>query len=60
MCRNGVWDGNCEIQAFCKIYSLKFNIHELKSTLEPSYKFINDGASDHSIFLMYNNNYRNN
>ena len=56
MCRNGVLGGNCEIQAFSEIYSVNVNIHELKSTLEPSYKFINDGASDHPISLMYRNN----
>ena len=56
MPRNGVWGGNCEIQAFSDIYSVNVNIHELESTLEPSYKFINAGASDHPIFLMYRNN----
>ena len=40
MRRNGVWGGNCEIQAFSEIYSAKVNIHELESTLEPSYKFL--------------------
>ena len=40
-CRNGVWGGDCEIQAFSEIYSVNVNIHELESTLEPSYKFIN-------------------
>ena len=56
MRRNGVWGGNCEIQAFSEIYSVNVNIHELESTLEPSYKFINAGASDHPISLMYRNN----
>ena len=53
MRRNGVWGGNCEIQTFSEIYSVNVNIHELESTLEPSYKFINAGASDHPISLMY-------
>ena len=48
--------GNCEIQAFSEIYSVNVNIHELESTLESSYKFINAGASDHPISLMYRNN----
>ena len=56
MRRNGVCGGNCEIQAFSEIYSVNVNIHELESTLEPSYKFINAGASDHPISLMYRNN----
>ena len=47
---------NCEIQAFSEIYSVNVNIHELESTLESSYKFINAGASDHPISLMYRNN----
>ena len=25
---NGVWDENCEIQAFSKIYNVIFNIHD--------------------------------
>ena len=56
MRRNGVWGENCEIQAFSEIYSVNVNIHELESTLEPSYKCINFGASDHPISLMYRNN----
>ena len=56
MRRNGVWSGNCEIQAFSEIYSVNVNIHELESTLEPSHKFINVRASDHPISLMYRNN----
>ena len=56
MHRNGVWGGNCEIQAFSDIHCVNINIHELESTLEPSYKFINAGASDHPITLMYRNN----
>ena len=56
MRRNGVWDGNCEIHAFSEIYSVNVNIHELESTLEPSYKFINTGASNYPIFFMYRNN----
>ena len=56
MRRNGVWGGNCEIQAFSEIYSVNVNIHELESTHEPSYKFINAGSSDHPISLMYRNN----
>ena len=54
MRRNGVWGGNCEIQA--EIYSVNVNIYELESILEPSYKFINAWASDHPISLMYRNN----
>ena len=53
MSLNGVWGRNCEIQAFSEIYSVNVNIHELESTHEPSYKFINTGASDHPISLMY-------
>ena len=53
MRRNGVRDGNCEIQAFNEIYSVKVNIHGLESTLEPDYKFINAGALDHLISLIY-------
>ena len=56
MRRNEVWGGNCEIQAFSEIYSVIVNIHELESTLEPSYKFINARASDHPTSLMYRNN----
>ena len=41
MRRNGVWGGNCEIQAFSEIYTTNGNIHELESTLESSSKFIN-------------------
>ena len=43
MLRNGIWDVNLEIRAFSEIYSVNVNIHELESTLEPSYKFINVG-----------------
>ena len=53
MRRNGVWGGNCEIQAFSEIFIVNANIHELESTLELSYKFIKVGASDHPISLMY-------
>ena len=56
MLRNGIWDGNCEIQVFKEIYSVNVNIHKLESTLEPNYKFINAWASDHPISLMYRNN----
>ena len=55
MRRNGVWGENCEIQAFSEISSVNLNIHELESTLELSYKFINAGTSDHSISLMFRN-----
>ena len=45
MWRNGVWDGNWEIQVFTEVYNANFNIHELESTSEPSYKFVDPGAS---------------
>ena len=56
MSRNGVWVRNCEIQAFSEIYIANVNIDELESALESIYKFINTGASDHPISLMYRNN----
>ena len=51
---------NYEIEAFNGIYTVNVNIHELELTLEPSYTFIDSGALDHSIFLMYRNNYHYN
>ena len=56
MSRNEVWVGNCEIQVFSEIYSVNVNIDELESALEPIYKSINTGASDHPISLIYTNN----
>ena len=47
---------NSEVQAFSEIYNVNVNIYELESTLEPSYKFFNAGASYHPISLMYRNN----
>ena len=31
-------------------------VHELESTLEPSYRYLNPGASIHPIRLIYRNN----
>ena len=56
MRRNKVQYWNYEIQAFNEIYSVNVNIYGLELTLESGYKFINDGASDHPISLMYRNN----
>ena len=56
MFKLGTWGGEAEIQAFTEVYSVNVYVHELKSTLEPSYRYLNPGASIHPIRLIYRNN----
>ena len=60
MCRIGVWCENREIQAFIEVYKANSNIHELESTLELSYKFINPGGPTILFSPKYRNNYHYN
>ena len=39
-----------------EVYSVNVYIHELESNLEPSYRYLNTGASIHPIRLIYRNN----
>ena len=48
--------GEAEIQAFTEVYSVNVYVHELESTLEPSFRYLNPGASIHPIRLIYRNN----
>ena len=52
--------GEAEIQAFTELCSVNVYVHELESTLEPSYRYLNPGASIHPIWLIYRNNDHNN
>ena len=62
MWRNGTWSEIWKIQAFTEVnnVNVNINIHELESTLKPSYKFINPGGSAISIFLIFRNSYHYN
>ena len=39
MFKQGTWSGEAEIQVITKFYSVNVNVHELESTLEPSYRY---------------------
>ena len=56
MFKQGTWGGEAEIQTFTKVYSVNVYVHELESTLKPSYRYLNPGASIHPIRLIYRNN----
>ena len=60
MFKQGTWGGEAEIQAFTEVYSVNVYVHELESTLEPSFRYLNPGASIHPIRLIYRNNYHYN
>ena len=56
MFKRGNLGGEAEIQAFTEVYSVNVYVHELESTLEPSYRYLNPGASIHPIRPIYRNN----
>ena len=60
MFKQDTWGGEAEIQAFTEVYSVNVYVHELESTLEPSYRYLNPGASIHPIRLIYRNNHHYN
>ena len=57
MFKQGTWGGEAEIQAFMEVYSVNVYVHELESILEPSYRYLNPGASIYPIRRIYRNNY---
>ena len=40
MFKQGTWGREAEIQTFTEVYSVNVYVHELESTLEPSYKYL--------------------
>ena len=56
MFKQGTWGGEAEIQAFTEVYNVNVYVHELESTLDPRYRYLNPGASIHPIRFIYRNN----